>query len=187
MIKFCSWRHGRNCDIITFISKYRYFKEAWVAIFADIIKIITIFIKTISKDSRKVKRIRNYWYNKFWNNKICGFLVKKCWCQQNSEDLSRDSYFLDLLLVRYNCAKFHQCRICVTDFRDGGLFGLPHTWEAPKMPILNRVKDSQNFVMPSLLLYTAWIIFHAFNWRCCNIKQLDELCLLTFILDEFSE
>ena len=25
--------------------------------------------------------------------------------------------FLDLLYVRYNCANFHNCRICVTDFR----------------------------------------------------------------------
>ena len=31
-----------------------------VAIFADIIKIVTMFIKTIIKDSIKVKRIRNY-------------------------------------------------------------------------------------------------------------------------------
>ena len=31
-----------------------------VAIFADIIKIITMFIKKIFKDSRKVKRIRNH-------------------------------------------------------------------------------------------------------------------------------
>ena len=50
----------RNYDVITFISKYRYFKKAWVAIFADIIKIITRFIKQIFKDSRKAKRIRNY-------------------------------------------------------------------------------------------------------------------------------
>ena len=31
-----------------------------VAIFADIIKIVTIFIKTTLKDSRKIRRIRNY-------------------------------------------------------------------------------------------------------------------------------
>ena len=31
-----------------------------VAIFADIIKVITMFIKKIFQDSRKVKRIRNY-------------------------------------------------------------------------------------------------------------------------------
>ena len=28
------------------------------------------------------------------------------------------TYFLDLLYVRYNRAKFHHCRICVTDFRE---------------------------------------------------------------------
>ena len=31
-----------------------------VVFFADIIKIVAMFIKTIFKDSRKVKRIRNY-------------------------------------------------------------------------------------------------------------------------------
>ena len=35
-------------------------KRPGVAIFANIIKIVTIFIKTIFKDSRKVKRIRKY-------------------------------------------------------------------------------------------------------------------------------
>ena len=39
----------------TFISR-----RPGVAIFADIIKIVSIFIKTISKDSMKFKRIRNY-------------------------------------------------------------------------------------------------------------------------------
>ena len=33
--------------------------------FANIIKIVTMFIKTILKDSRKVGRIRNYVYK--WN------------------------------------------------------------------------------------------------------------------------
>ena len=28
--------------------------------------------------------------------------------------------FLDLLKVRYNCAKLHHCRICVKDFRERG-------------------------------------------------------------------
>ena len=35
-------------------------RKPGVAVFADIIKIITMFIKKIFKDSRKVKRIRNY-------------------------------------------------------------------------------------------------------------------------------
>ena len=30
-----------------------------VAIFADLVKIVTMFIKTIYRDSRKVRRIRN--------------------------------------------------------------------------------------------------------------------------------
>ena len=51
---------GRNYDVITFISKYGCFNKAWVATFADTIKIITMFIKKIFKDTRKVKRIRNY-------------------------------------------------------------------------------------------------------------------------------
>ena len=49
-------------------------------------------------------------------------------------------YFLDLLQVRYNCAKFHHCWICVTDIREGGPFCSPNPWAAPKMPIRNRVK-----------------------------------------------
>ena len=49
-----------NYDFITLISKHGYFKKIWVAIFADIIKILTRFIKKIFKDSRKVKKIRNY-------------------------------------------------------------------------------------------------------------------------------
>ena len=43
----------KSYDIIGFISN----------VFADIIKIVTMFIKTIAKDSRKVKRIRIYLSN----------------------------------------------------------------------------------------------------------------------------
>ena len=50
----------KDYDVITFIWKYLYFKEAWVVNFADIIKFATIFIKTTYKDSKKVKRFRNY-------------------------------------------------------------------------------------------------------------------------------
>ena len=50
----------RNYDVITFILLYPYFKKSRVAIFTDIIKIVTMIFKTIIKDPRKVKRIRNY-------------------------------------------------------------------------------------------------------------------------------
>ena len=51
-------------------------------------------------------------------------------------------HFLDLPYVRYNCAKFHHCRICVVDFREDGPKRPPHPWVASKKPILNRVKES---------------------------------------------
>ena len=35
-------------------------------------------------------------------------------------------FFLDLLEIRYNCAKFHYCRICVIDYKEGGSFAPPH-------------------------------------------------------------
>ena len=52
-------------------------------------------------------------------------------------------YFLELLWVRYNCAKFHQCRIYVTDFREEGPFCSPPSqrWAAPKKPILKRFNN----------------------------------------------
>ena len=49
----------RSYDVITFILKNLFSGRPRVAIFADIIKIVTIFIKAILKDSKKVKRIRN--------------------------------------------------------------------------------------------------------------------------------
>ena len=68
--------------------------------------------------------------------------MKKWWCRQSSVGVS---HFLDLLWVRYNSAKFHRCRICVTDFREGEPFcpptPLPHPGPALKMPILNSVKE----------------------------------------------
>ena len=53
----------KNYEVISFISKYLILRWPGVVIFADIIKIVTIFIKAITKDSRKVKRIRNYLSN----------------------------------------------------------------------------------------------------------------------------
>ena len=53
--------------------------------------------------------------------------------------------FLDLLWVRYNFAKFHHCRICETDFREGGLFALfPIHEQPPKSPSLIGPRDVNN-------------------------------------------
>ena len=50
----------RNYDAITFFSNNLYLRRPGVAIFADIIKILTTLIKTILKDSGKVRSIRSY-------------------------------------------------------------------------------------------------------------------------------
>ena len=49
-----------NDDVITFFQNTLILRRPGVTIFADIIKIVTIFIKTITQDSKKVKRIINY-------------------------------------------------------------------------------------------------------------------------------
>ena len=51
---------GRIYDVISFVSKYIFLRSPRVATFADIIKIVTMFIKTMFKNLIKVKRIRNY-------------------------------------------------------------------------------------------------------------------------------
>ena len=119
-----------------------------VAIFAEIIKIVSMFIKTILKDSIKFKRIRIYISK--WNLYLY-FLIQQnllisCEKMLMSTKLkgcvTSFIYFLDLLQVRYNCAKFHHCRISVTDFRERGLFAPPPPiHEEPKKPILNRVNS----------------------------------------------
>ena len=50
----------RNCDIIAFFQNTFILRKPRVAILADIVKIVTTFIKKIFRDSKKVKRIRNY-------------------------------------------------------------------------------------------------------------------------------
>ena len=51
---------GGNYDVITFFQNVFDLRRPDVAIFADIMKIVTIFIKKALKDSRKIRRIRNY-------------------------------------------------------------------------------------------------------------------------------
>ena len=59
----------RNYDVITFISKYQnIFTLRWpgVSIFAYIIKIVAMFIKTIIKDSRKLKELEVMFENSIY-------------------------------------------------------------------------------------------------------------------------
>ena len=138
MTKNCWWRHWEKLWRHNLISKYSYFKKAWIAIFAVIIKIAIMFIKTIIKDSRKVKRFRNYLsksniYLHFWmwqNFLISG--EKMLISAELKECVTWFIYFLDLPYVRYNYAKFHHCRICVTDFREVGPKKPPPSVSSPK-------------------------------------------------------
>ena len=50
----------RNFDVIIFILKYSFLRKPRVAISVDIIKIVTMFIETMYRDSKEVKRRRNY-------------------------------------------------------------------------------------------------------------------------------
>ena len=50
----------RNYDVITFFQQIFILKRPGVAVFADVIKTVTMFIKTILKDSRNFRRNRNY-------------------------------------------------------------------------------------------------------------------------------
>ena len=75
---------------------------------------------------------------------------------------------------------------CVTDFREGGLFAPPHPCSAPKMPILNRVKQNSAHI-PSLNLIPRLSFDPRFriiiiNGYYTKSKQCFILSLL-FILD----
>ena len=78
-------------------------RRSWVAIFANIIQILTRFVKEIFKDSRKVKRIRNY---ESKCNLYLYFLIQKNLLIYNEKTLMSAElrgcvtwfiYFLDLL------------------------------------------------------------------------------------------
>ena len=135
-------------------------------------------IKTTFKDTwllkTTLKRIRNYALNFNLYLDFISVLIqekflisrKKCWCQQKSRVVERGYiYIIFWIFFRYNCSKFHRCRICVTDFREENLFG-PHPWAAPKRPILNRVKNY--YYRTKTLCKTLEYFredFHLTNWN----------------------
>ena len=109
-----------------FMTSYQFFQYVFtfrrprVSNFADVIKVATILIKKSYKNSKKlVKKNTNY---RLKYNLYLYFLIQKKFinCQWKNADVSRTQgesrKFLDLLWVRYNCAKFYHCRICLTDF-----------------------------------------------------------------------
>ena len=61
---------NKNYDIIIFILKYLYFKKTWSIHFAEIIKIVTVFIKTSLKTQKMLKELEIMYENE---NNICIF------------------------------------------------------------------------------------------------------------------
>ena len=73
---------------------------------------------------------------------------------------------LNLRYVRYTCAKFHHCRICVTDFREGEQ---PDPWAAPKRPKLSMINRKNTFQgISSSIVYSVLLIYHD---SCSIMKQ----------------
>ena len=120
-----------------------------VVIFGDIIKIVTMFIKRVTKDSGKVKKIEIMYQNPVfmwisWCSKICWIPVKKCWCQLNPSGVSRDLYIF-WIFFRYGITVPSFIIVgFVWRILGRGVKKVPHTWAAPKKSILNRVKLSGN-------------------------------------------
>ena len=72
---------------------------------------------------------------------------EKCWCQWNSKGVFICYICFFCLLWVYNCAKFHNYRICVTDFREGA-FLYHASVSSPEKAHLKKLKN--NYVLSHL-------------------------------------
>ena len=102
----------------------------------DTSKLLPCFLKQLLKTPKKLKEWEIMYQNPIytfisWCSKICWFLVKIRWCQQNARVVSRDLYIF-WIFFRYNGSIVVQSFIIVG-------YVCPHPWAAPKKPILNGV------------------------------------------------
>ena len=66
-------------------------------------------------------------------------------------------HFLDLIQVRYNCAKFHRCRIHVANFKEGDLFAPPPSVSTPKETHFEFFTSSiPSFTAPTIFKHTGF-------------------------------
>ena len=102
-------------------------------------------------------------------------------------------YFLDLLWVRYNCAKFHRCRICVTDFKErGGFLPLPlelingKIWRTGDLH--TEIKKNLKFIykIECFLMKCICLFQTGFLKQKCNTKVCTESKCITFLKCLFS-
>ena len=128
-----------NYDVITLFQNTFILRRSGVTIFADIIK-----LKTIFKDSRKVKKIFESKcslciYFLIQQNLLIS--VEKLLMSAELIECHVNHNFSDLFQVRYNCAKFHHCKICVTDFRKGEPF-----WPTPSVKSSEKAHPEQGSI-----------------------------------------
>ena len=132
----------RNYDVIISYSLLQntfVLRRPRVAIFSEIIKIITMFTEKIFKDSKKFQKTEI-----MYQNAILSAFPDFWW---KNADVSRTQGVCHVIYmcfvmtgkVRYDCASFIIVGYCVTVFREGPLFA-PHPSTALKRTILNRVK-----------------------------------------------
>ena len=76
---------GTNYDVKNFFPKK--IARTGIALFADIIKTVTMFVKTILKDSRKVRRIRNHISK--WNLYLYFLIEQNLMISSKKADVSR--------------------------------------------------------------------------------------------------
>ena len=124
---------NKSHDVITFFQRIFILRRPGVAIFAEIIKILTTLLNQSLKTQEKLEELEIMYLNGLciyisWYSKICWFMVKKMLLSAElKECITWFIYFLGLFPLRYNCAKFHYCRICATDFKERGpFFALPN-------------------------------------------------------------
>ena len=110
-----------------------------VAIFAGIIKIMTMFIKKIFKYSKIIKRISNYipksnLYLYFSIKQILPISGEKCSCQQKSTGVSLDSYIFWIFFRQGLTVSSLIIAEYVRQILGRGLFGFPICEQPRKGP-----------------------------------------------------
>ena len=105
-------------NVITIISKYLCLMKAWSSQFFwyhqnwNYVNYSKLQKLNKSQKNHKLSQIFIFWYNQNW-----WFLVKKLVSVELTKWIMWFIYFLYLLWIKYNCAKFHHCGICVTNVR----------------------------------------------------------------------
>ena len=146
MTKFCRWRHGHKLWRHNYYLKIHVLRRPRVANFADIIKIRVYLLQKSWNIQKMLKKLKIIYLNEIyicisWYNESCWFPVKKCWCHQNSRDVSRNLYDFGS-----SSGKFRHCRICMTDLKEGRLFATPiceHSRKGPSWTGLNKTSWDQ--------------------------------------------